>query len=58
MDSVLVQQPPDTWESFPLFQVLNNYLRVDGEYTLLFSLDSRFMALTNGSRERGERKEN
>lgn len=31
MDSVIVIQPPDTWEAFPLFQVLNNYLRVDGK---------------------------
>lgn len=31
MNSILRQQAPDTWESFPLFQVLNNYLRLDGE---------------------------
>jgi hypothetical protein len=30
MNSILSQQPADTWESFPLFQVLNNYLRLDG----------------------------
>nr|XP_046918163.1 calcium-dependent secretion activator 1-like isoform X3 [Dermatophagoides farinae] len=29
MDTILSLQPPDTWESFPLFQVLNNYLRLD-----------------------------
>ncbi|XP_001604604.4 calcium-dependent secretion activator isoform X2 [Nasonia vitripennis] len=29
MDKVLEEQPPDTWDSFPLFQVLNDYLRVD-----------------------------
>ncbi|XP_023215890.1 calcium-dependent secretion activator 1-like [Centruroides sculpturatus] len=29
MDAVLAQQPPDTWDSFPLFQVLNDYLRID-----------------------------
>ncbi|CAG2109244.1 unnamed protein product [Medioppia subpectinata] len=29
MDTILVEQPPDTWESFPLFQVFNNYLRLD-----------------------------
>nr|XP_039264030.1 calcium-dependent secretion activator 1-like isoform X1 [Styela clava] len=27
MDSVIEQQPPDTWDSFPLFQLLNDYLR-------------------------------
>lgn len=31
MNSILAQQPPDTWDSFPLFQVLNNYLRLDGK---------------------------
>ena len=30
MDQVLSEQPPDTWDSFPLFQVLNDYLRTDG----------------------------
>lgn len=29
MDAVLAEQPPDTWDSFPLFQVLNDYLRQD-----------------------------
>ncbi|XP_074603167.1 calcium-dependent secretion activator 1 isoform X3 [Brevipalpus obovatus] len=29
MNTILDEQLPDTWESFPLFQVLNNYLRVD-----------------------------
>lgn len=27
MDAVLEMQPPDTWDSFPLFQMLNDYLR-------------------------------
>jgi calcium-dependent secretion activator len=27
----LSEQPPDTWDSFPLFQVLNDYLRMDGK---------------------------
>lgn len=31
MDKVLAEQPPDTWDSFPLFQILNDYLRTDGE---------------------------
>ncbi|XP_061386263.1 calcium-dependent secretion activator [Musca vetustissima] len=29
MDRVLSEQPPDTWDSFPLFQILNDYLRAD-----------------------------
>ena len=31
MDAVLAEQLPDTWDSFPLFQILNDYLRMDGE---------------------------
>ncbi|CAH4036677.1 unnamed protein product [Pieris brassicae] len=31
MDRVLAEQPPDTWDSFPLFQILNDYLRSDGK---------------------------
>lgn len=29
MDRVLAEQAPDTWDSFPLFQILNDYLRAD-----------------------------
>ncbi|TRY58227.1 hypothetical protein DNTS_008568 [Danionella cerebrum] len=29
MDSALEVQPPDSWDSFPLFQLLNDYLRID-----------------------------
>jgi len=29
MDQVLAEQPADTWDSFPLFQILNDYLRTD-----------------------------
>ncbi|XP_033214599.1 calcium-dependent secretion activator isoform X3 [Belonocnema kinseyi] len=29
MNKVLSEQPPDTWDSFPLFQILNDYLRTD-----------------------------
>ncbi|XP_070192470.1 calcium-dependent secretion activator 1-like isoform X1 [Littorina saxatilis] len=29
MNAVLDAQPPDTWDSFPLFQLLNDYLRTD-----------------------------
>lgn len=35
MDRVLSDQAPDTWDSFPLFQILNDYLRADGK---LFSM--------------------
>ena len=27
MDHVIEQQAPDCWDSFPLFQLLNDYLR-------------------------------
>lgn len=30
MDTVLEMQPSDTWDSFPLFQLLNEYLRSHG----------------------------
>jgi len=30
MDALLEMQPADTWDSFPLFQMLNNYLRTHG----------------------------
>ncbi|XP_007893362.1 calcium-dependent secretion activator 1 isoform X8 [Callorhinchus milii] len=29
MDTALETQPPDTWDSFPLFQLLNDFLRSD-----------------------------
>ncbi|XP_054280799.1 calcium-dependent secretion activator [Macrosteles quadrilineatus] len=29
MNQVLSEQPADTWDSFPLFQILNDYLRTD-----------------------------
>ena len=29
MDATLIAQPPDTWESFQLFQLLNEYLSND-----------------------------
>ncbi|XP_037078601.1 LOW QUALITY PROTEIN: calcium-dependent secretion activator-like, partial [Pollicipes pollicipes] len=29
MDQVLSELPPDAWDSFPLFQILNDYLRTD-----------------------------
>ncbi|XP_078678221.1 calcium-dependent secretion activator 1-like isoform X3 [Branchiostoma floridae x Branchiostoma belcheri] len=33
MDSALEVQPPDSWDSFPLFQLLNDYLRQDENLT-------------------------
>ncbi|XP_040199666.1 calcium-dependent secretion activator 2 isoform X15 [Rana temporaria] len=29
MNSAIEAQPPDSWQSFPLFQMLNNFLRTD-----------------------------
>ncbi|XP_018409950.1 PREDICTED: calcium-dependent secretion activator 1 [Nanorana parkeri] len=29
MDAALEVQPPDTWDSFPLFQLINDFLRID-----------------------------
>lgn len=31
MDAALEVQPPDSWDSFPLFQLLNDFLRTDCE---------------------------
>lgn len=36
MDKVLAEQPRDTWDSFPLFKILNDYLREDGTYHFFF----------------------
>lgn len=27
MEAVLANMPPDNWDAFPLFQILNDYLR-------------------------------
>lgn len=32
MDAALEVQPPDSWDSFPLFQLLNDFLRIDCEW--------------------------
>lgn len=32
MDAALEVQPPDSWDSFPLFQLLNDFLRMDCEW--------------------------
>ncbi|CAB1323478.1 unnamed protein product [Coregonus sp. 'balchen'] len=35
MDGALQVQPVDSWDSFPLFQLLNNFLRCDREFSVL-----------------------
>lgn len=43
MDSALEAQPPDSWDSFPLFQLLNNALRNDSKVLrFLLTLCVRF----------------
>ena len=32
MNAALEVQPPDSWDSFELFQVLNNWLQTSSEY--------------------------
>jgi len=48
MDALLEMQPADTWDSFPLFQMLNNYLRNHGHYlvenSLIFNQTSQLSA--------------
>lgn len=36
MDSALEAQPQDSWDSFPLFQLLNNALRNDSKILIFF----------------------
>lgn len=36
MDTALEAQPQDSWDSFPLFQLLNNFLRNDGKHLYFF----------------------
>ena len=53
---VLAEQPPDTWDSFPLFQILNDYLRTDGisssppsqKYEKLISKENLAMYISKG----------
>lgn len=33
---VMEKIPPDCWDAFPLFQVLNDYLVTEGEFYLQF----------------------
>ena len=37
MDDALESQPPDTWDSFALFQMLNNYLRIECKISCFLS---------------------
>jgi len=49
MDAVLEMQPPDTWDSFPLFQMLNDYLRshgMDWNTFFFFLLHPEYLAST------------
>lgn len=43
MDTALQVQPVDSWDSFPLFQLLNNFLRTDRESHLFFP-DERILS--------------
>lgn len=42
LDAILALQPPDTWESFQLYQLLNDYLSTDGEYSAVTVKASQF----------------
>lgn len=44
MDAALEVQPPDSWDSFPLFQLLNDYLRLDCKNTICFCLFETIVA--------------
>lgn len=41
MDAALEIQSPESWDSFPLFQLLNDYLRTDCEFDESGSSKSR-----------------
>jgi len=41
MEHVIDQQPIESWDSFPLFQLLNDYLRVHGREILPFLLKNK-----------------
>jgi len=43
MDAALEVQPPDSWDSFPLFQLLNDFLRIDCKYVKGFLSGQFFM---------------
>lgn len=39
MDAALEVQPPDSWDSFPLFQLLNDYMRIDCKHFTIILYD-------------------
>ena len=41
MEHVIDQQPIESWDSFPLFQLLNDYLRMHGNKALFSSVRNR-----------------
>lgn len=43
MVAVMEKVPPDCWEAFPLFQVLNDYLIMEGPLTLPATLFSYYL---------------
>jgi len=45
MDALLEVQPSDSWDSFPLFQMLNNYLRTHGTCVCVSSLPRNSLSL-------------
>lgn len=44
MDAALEVQPPDTWDSFPLFQLINDSLRSDCMYSAFWSFPFQWAA--------------
>ena len=42
MDATLIAQPPDTWQSFQLFQLLNEYLSNDRKCLKELGVNIRF----------------
>ena len=53
LDAILAVQPPDTWESFQLYQLLNDYLSNDGEYSVVTAKVSQFRKKTTTKQNLG-----
>ena len=51
LDAILAVQPPDTWESFQLYQLLNDYLSNDGEYSVVTVKVSQFEKKNNKTKQ-------
>uniref|UniRef100_A0A8B9J896 Calcium dependent secretion activator 2 n=1 Tax=Astyanax mexicanus TaxID=7994 RepID=A0A8B9J896_ASTMX len=49
MDAALAVQPQDSWDSFPLFQLLNNFLRTDRESQFHSFMNQAYILIINGS---------